>query len=198
MGERRFSESAAATPSRTRRTSLASEPIPSPNRPTFVAALVRPLPTFFAVLAFGIGTPRTFLRDLRAVSAAPLARPATPAPTASAGTAAFFAISPRLVPLFERDRELLAVDLRVVVALVPPFERDFGLRLLVGLRRLVVDRVLDALAPLPLRPFLDLVAEFELARLRVVELFVCWAMWPPFLPKRVERLLNRTTPRSPR
>jgi hypothetical protein len=134
-----------------------------------------------AVLALGIETPRIFLRDLRAVSAAPPASPASPAPAAIAGIAAFFAISPTLVPPLRRACELGLDDFGFGLddfALVVFAEVVFGLRLL------VVDRVLDARAPLVLRPlllrpFFDLVDEFERELFRVDELLVCWAMVAP-------------------
>jgi hypothetical protein len=90
---------AMAMPSRTRRTSAARDPIPSPKLPTSLATSARFLLTACAAPPFGIRNPRIRLRVVRWAIARPLASPARPAPAASAGVFAFFATSVRLLPL---------------------------------------------------------------------------------------------------
>jgi hypothetical protein len=72
----------------------ASEPIPSPNVATFFEAFAM----FLVVLLRGIGTPRIRLRRPRAVSTAPPASPASPAPVAISGTFAFLTTSTTVLP----------------------------------------------------------------------------------------------------
>jgi hypothetical protein len=111
---------------------------------------------FLVVPRPGSGTPRTFLCRLR-VSAMPPARPASPAPAASAGVLSFLAVDPTASPVLFAA----LIDASLAVATVPLLLEEFD----------EVDRfrAVDPALLWTLRRFCD---PLELARDLVVRLLV--------------------------
>jgi hypothetical protein len=170
-------------PSRTLRISAASDPIPSPKRPTSLAASARFLLTAWVPPLVGIATPRTRFRELRRASAAPPAKPASPAPAASAGTFAFLDTSPSALPAFLTPSLTVPVARATTLFLdAEPLERELEFCRLDARDRDARedDRVVrrPAVERDPFEPDLFLGLELDREARLVDELLVCCAISP--------------------